>query len=401
MVDAHGTFTVGEAKRFAHLVRRLRSRLVRGAGHGRRQGRHRRGARRTAAFRSPAGKAKRTRYRLPRSHRASAAADILQPDLGQLRRHIRSACTSPRSPAASISGWRRICGPARPPFSPGCMSARRAMRAIILEYSLGANPMIHDHRSRRRVERRRRHDRHSRTARASASPSGRTSSEVRRACHDEKGPRSRRARLAALLIKTRSLASNAAVGAGTGRAFRCQPRPDPRSAGDPRSPARRRAPGQIGHLCSPRTVQHRGAGVLCAGRACRSLRRRSTRRSRCARSTRSPRCGSPASAPQLENFDRLRDMLGRDAKRGSRRASRSHIEDRDFPSRDRARDAEQRVLQDRQRLLSDEREAPAALFRQPRALAAVACGASADFRALAKRDAQPRHDADERASAGG
>ena len=46
MVDAHGTYTVADAKRFVHLVARLRPRLVRGAGDRRRQGRHGRGARR-------------------------------------------------------------------------------------------------------------------------------------------------------------------------------------------------------------------------------------------------------------------------------------------------------------------------------------------------------------------
>ena len=143
MVDAHGTYTVAEAKRFIHARRRLRSRLVRGAGHRRRQGRH--GARCAHAARADRHRRERgDALRLPRSGACSSAADIFQPDPGLLRRHQRGDGDRAPSPAPSTCAWRRICGPARRAFFAGLHVCAAVAGAFIVEYSLGANPMIHD-----------------------------------------------------------------------------------------------------------------------------------------------------------------------------------------------------------------------------------------------------------------
>ncbi len=89
------------AKRFVHMVERLRPRLVRGAGHRRRQARHGRGARGAATCRSPPARARRR-------DSPSATSPMLQgrrhlparPRL--LRRHFRGDEASAPSPAPSI-----------------------------------------------------------------------------------------------------------------------------------------------------------------------------------------------------------------------------------------------------------------------------------------------------------
>ena len=75
------------------------------------------------------------------------------------------------------------------------------------------------------------------------------------------------AELAAYLFSRSNAETGAdAVGARAGRAFRRQPRPDPRGAGDPGSHAHRRAAGEIGHLSDHAAGERRGDGAVRQGR---------------------------------------------------------------------------------------------------------------------------------------
>ena len=142
MVDAHGTYTVAEAKRFIHLVAdcdlawfeepviaddKAGMAEVRAAGAVPDRHRRKRG----------------DALRLPRPRRAEGGRHLpARP--GLLRRHQRGDAASAPSPAPSICASRRICGPARRASSPGLHVCAASPASFIVEYSLGANPMIHD-----------------------------------------------------------------------------------------------------------------------------------------------------------------------------------------------------------------------------------------------------------------
>ena len=126
MCDAHGTF---HRRRGAALLppgRGLRPRLVRGAGHRRRQARPGRGAAATAY----PDRRRRERVhplRFPRPDRRCGAVDILQPDLA-ICGGITEARRIDALAAAHNLSSRRICGPARRPSSPACIAAAAARR---------------------------------------------------------------------------------------------------------------------------------------------------------------------------------------------------------------------------------------------------------------------------------
>jgi len=141
MCDAHGTFTVAEAKRFAWMVRdcdlawfeepvaaddRPGMAEVRAAGH----------------IPIAAGESEATRFDF-RDLIAHRAVDVLQPDLaicGGLSEAVRiGALASAHNLLLSPHLWAGA-----PAFAAGLHLAATCPAAAILEYSLGANPMLHD-----------------------------------------------------------------------------------------------------------------------------------------------------------------------------------------------------------------------------------------------------------------
>ena len=189
-----------------------------------------------------------------------AAADIFQPDpafCGGITEAMRIARArqqlQPALRAASL-------GRARPASSRACICARPAPPASPSNIRCGANPMIHDLVDGRR-HRPRRHDRHPRWTgpwlhAIRTLPGGPCEEEL---TMSEKNLLSD---LAAHLYASSSAGQRAhAVGAGTGRAFRRQPGPDPRDAGGARGDADRRAAGEVGHLpdhrARPRSMRWR------------------------------------------------------------------------------------------------------------------------------------------------
>ena len=127
MVDAHGTYTVAEARRFMQLVADCNLAWFEEpviaddkAGHGR-------GSR----FRQRADRHRRKRgdaLRLPRSRRAEIGRH-LPAGPGLLRRHQRGDAHRHHRQRLQPAASRRICGPARRASSPGCISARPRRRA--------------------------------------------------------------------------------------------------------------------------------------------------------------------------------------------------------------------------------------------------------------------------------
>ena len=92
--------------------RRLRSRLVRGAGHRRRQGRHGRSARLRRAIPIATGESEATRY----AFRDLAVLEVgrhLPARPGLLRRHQRGDAHRHHRQRLQPAASRRICGPAR------------------------------------------------------------------------------------------------------------------------------------------------------------------------------------------------------------------------------------------------------------------------------------------------
>lgn len=141
MVDSHGTFTVAEAKRFAHLVRdcnlawfeepvtaddKVGIAEVRAA----------------AMIPIAAGESEFTRFDF-RDLITQRAVDILQPDLA-----ICGGITEARRIDALASSFNLRLAPhlwaGAPAFFAGLHLAAASPSSYILEYSLGANPMLHD-----------------------------------------------------------------------------------------------------------------------------------------------------------------------------------------------------------------------------------------------------------------
>lgn len=141
MVDAHGTFTVGEAKRFAHLVRDcdlawFEEPVTGDDKTGMAE------VRAAATMPIAAGESEFTRYDF-RDLIDKRAADILQPDLA-----ICGGITEAMRIAALASTHNLRLAPhlwaGAPAFFAGLHVAAVSTAAHILEYSLGANPMLHD-----------------------------------------------------------------------------------------------------------------------------------------------------------------------------------------------------------------------------------------------------------------
>ncbi|MDQ0475279.1 mandelate racemase/muconate lactonizing enzyme family protein [Labrys wisconsinensis] len=141
MVDAHGTFTVAEARRFARLVRdedlAWFEEPVTGddkAGMAE--------LRATCAIPIAAGESEQTRFDF-RDLVTARAVDILQPDLA-----ICGGLTEARRIDALAGAFNLRLAPhlwaGAPAFFAGLHLAAASPSCHILEYSLGANPMLHD-----------------------------------------------------------------------------------------------------------------------------------------------------------------------------------------------------------------------------------------------------------------
>jgi L-alanine-DL-glutamate epimerase-like enolase superfamily enzyme len=140
MCDAHGTFTVAEAKRFAYLVRdcditwfeepvagddKPGMAEVRASSH----------------IPIAAGESESTRFDF-RDLIAARAVDVLQPDLA-----ICGGITETMRIGALAAAHNLLLAPhlwaGAPAFAAGLHTAAASTASMILEYSLGANPMLH------------------------------------------------------------------------------------------------------------------------------------------------------------------------------------------------------------------------------------------------------------------
>jgi L-alanine-DL-glutamate epimerase-like enolase superfamily enzyme len=140
-VDAHGTFTVAEAKRFCHLVRDedllwFEEPTVGDDKAGMAE------VRRAAMIPVAAGESEQTRFDF-RDLIVAGAADILQPDLA-----ICGGLTEARRIDALCGAHNLRLAPhlwaGAPAFFAGLHLAAASPSSFILEYSLGANPMLHE-----------------------------------------------------------------------------------------------------------------------------------------------------------------------------------------------------------------------------------------------------------------
>ena len=141
MVDAHGTLTVSEAKQFCHLVRDCNLAWFeepvtaddkRGLAE----------VRRSTHIPIAAGESESTRFDF-RDLIELRAVDVLQPDLA-----ICGGISEAMRIAALVSAANLRLAPhlwaGAPAFAAGLHVAAASSCAHILEFSLGANPMIHD-----------------------------------------------------------------------------------------------------------------------------------------------------------------------------------------------------------------------------------------------------------------
>jgi L-alanine-DL-glutamate epimerase-like enolase superfamily enzyme len=141
MADAHGTFTVSEAKQFCHLVRDcnlawFEEPVTADDKRGLAQ------VRASTHIPIATGESESTRFDF-RDLIDLRAADILQPDLG-----ICGGITEAMRIAALASAANLRLAPhlwaGAPAFAAGLHVAAASPASFILECSLGANPMIHD-----------------------------------------------------------------------------------------------------------------------------------------------------------------------------------------------------------------------------------------------------------------
>ncbi|HEY5732223.1 MAG TPA: mandelate racemase/muconate lactonizing enzyme family protein, partial [Methyloceanibacter sp.] len=141
MVDSHGTFTVGEAKRFAHLVRDCDLAWFEEpvtcedkAGIAE--------LRASTSIPIACGESEFTRYDF-RDLITGRCCDILQPDLATC-----GGITEGRHIATLASTFNLRLAPhlwaGAPAFFAGLHLCAASLASFILEYSLGANPMLHD-----------------------------------------------------------------------------------------------------------------------------------------------------------------------------------------------------------------------------------------------------------------
>jgi L-alanine-DL-glutamate epimerase-like enolase superfamily enzyme len=141
MVDAHGTFTVAEAKRFCRLVEDqdlawFEEPVTGDDKLGMAE------VRRAAMVPIAAGESEQTRFDF-RDLIAARAIDILQPDLA-----ICGGLTEARRIDALAGAYNLRLAPhlwaGAPAFFAGLHLAAASPSSFILEFSLGANPMLHD-----------------------------------------------------------------------------------------------------------------------------------------------------------------------------------------------------------------------------------------------------------------
>lgn len=141
MVDAHGTFTVSEARQFCHLVRDCNLAWFeepvtaddkRGLAE----------VRRSTHIPIATGESEYTRFDF-RDLIELRAADILQPDLAICGGISEAMRISALASAANLRLAPHLWAGA-PAFAAGLHVAAASSCAHILEYALGANPMIHD-----------------------------------------------------------------------------------------------------------------------------------------------------------------------------------------------------------------------------------------------------------------
>jgi L-alanine-DL-glutamate epimerase-like enolase superfamily enzyme len=141
MCDAHGTFTVSEARQFCHLVRDcgiawfeepVTADDKRGLAE----------VRRGSAIPIATGESEFTRFDF-RDLIELRAVDILQPDLAICGGITEAMRISALASAANLRLAPHLWAGA-PAFAAGLHVSAASPAAYILEYSLGANPMIHD-----------------------------------------------------------------------------------------------------------------------------------------------------------------------------------------------------------------------------------------------------------------
>jgi L-alanine-DL-glutamate epimerase-like enolase superfamily enzyme len=141
MCDAHGSFTVSEARQFCHLVRDcaiawFEEPVTADDKRGMAE------VRRGSAIPIAAGESESTRFDF-RDLIELRAADILQPDLAICGGITEAMRISALASAANLRLAPHMWAGA-PAFAAGLHVAAASSAAFILEYSLGANPMIHD-----------------------------------------------------------------------------------------------------------------------------------------------------------------------------------------------------------------------------------------------------------------
>ena len=141
MVDAHGTYSVADAKRFAHLVRDcdlawFEEPVTADDKQGLAE------VRSACAIPIACGESEATRFDF-RDLAVMRAADIFQPDLG-----FCGGITEAMRIGALASAFNIRLAPhlwaGAPAFYAGMHVAAASPASFILEYSLGANPMLHD-----------------------------------------------------------------------------------------------------------------------------------------------------------------------------------------------------------------------------------------------------------------
>ena len=141
MCDAHGTYTVAEAKRFCHMVRDcdltwFEEPVTADDKQGMAE------VRRSSHVPISAGESEYTRFDF-RDLIAAGAVDVLQPDLG-----ICGGITEAMRIGALASAHNLLFAPhlwaGAPAFAAGLHVCAASPASFILEYSLGANPMLHD-----------------------------------------------------------------------------------------------------------------------------------------------------------------------------------------------------------------------------------------------------------------
>jgi L-alanine-DL-glutamate epimerase-like enolase superfamily enzyme len=141
MCDAHGSFTVSEARQFCHLVRDcavawFEEPVTADDKRGMAE------VRQGSAIPIAAGESESTRFDF-RDLIELRAVDILQPDLAICGGITEAMRISALASAANLRLAPHLWAGA-PAFAAGLHVSAASPAAHILEYSLGANPMIHD-----------------------------------------------------------------------------------------------------------------------------------------------------------------------------------------------------------------------------------------------------------------